>query len=116
MPKMRTTRILFILLATIFLFSCSPVTRSNGEVIDQSGKPLDNAIVKITGKSVAANTALEQTTKADGRYDFGDFAVSGEKPIEIKLSVTKSGYTTFTKELKFGEDNVDKIILELEKK
>ena len=113
---MRTAKILFLIIMVIILTSCYPITRSRGEVFDQNGKPLEKANVKIVGKSIAPKTEIENITNSEGHFNFGEVEVSGEKPLEINLVVSKSGYKTLTKELKFGEDNIDKIVLELEVK
>lgn len=109
---MKKVKVLFCLTIVFILTSCSPITRAKGEVFDSNGLPLTSVKLSIVGKSLNLNSKLEYLTKEDGRYNFGEFDVSTEIPIEIKLIAEKEGFKTFTKELKYGEDNVDKIILE----
>lgn len=113
---MKKIRLFLIFFSLLFLSSCSPITRSSGEIADISGNLLENVKVKISGKSLKQSENLEFITKSDGRFDFGELKVSAELPIELKLTVSKEGYKTITKEIKFGEDNKDKIILEAENK
>jgi hypothetical protein len=113
---MRKVKIVLFILILCFLTSCSPITRASGNVTDSNNMPLDNVKVKINGKSTDQKSNLELSTKSDGHYDFGEIYVSGELPVEIKLIVSKEGFKTFTKDLKSGENNVDKIILEREQK
>jgi hypothetical protein len=103
---------LAILSLCLFLFGCSPVTKASGSVTDKNGNPIESAKIEIKGKSVKNNFFL---TKTDGLYDFGEVEiVSHENPIEITLTVSKSEYKTFSKELRFGEDNKDTVVLETE--
>lgn len=101
----------FILLVCFCTMACSPITRVNGICFDENNAPLENVKVKLTGKSLAPQSKTEVNTTADGKYNFGEISVSGELPTEIILTATKDGFVTFSKELKFGEDNVDKITM-----
>ncbi|MBC7798304.1 MAG: carboxypeptidase regulatory-like domain-containing protein [Pyrinomonadaceae bacterium] len=100
-----------VLLACFCTIACSPITRVNGFCFDENNAPLENVKITLTGKSFASRGITEFITKADGKYDFGEISVSGELPTEIILTATKDGFATFSKELKFGEDNVDKITM-----
>ena len=111
---MKRIPLLLVFISLFFLTSCSPITRSSGEIVDSQGKPIDNVKVKLTGKSLKANNETEFSTKSDGRYNFGELKVSAELPTELKLTASKDGYKPVTKDLKFGEDNIDKIVLEME--
>lgn len=103
-------KIIVALFFCLLLLACSPVTTVSGSVIDKSGNPLEGVKAEIKGKSAKNDVYL---TKSDGLYDFGEVnIVSHENPIEITLTVSKSGYKTFSKELRFGEDNKDAIVLE----
>lgn len=109
-------RILLYLFIVTTLTACYPITRASGIIYDEHHTPLQNVLVRVTGRSVKLNKAkLEQITKSDGKYNFDEFHVSAENPIEIKLVIQKNGYKTLTKQLKFNKDNVDEIILESEK-
>ncbi len=55
---------------------------------------------------------MEQRTKGDGTFDFGNiFIISHQDPIEIELTVEKEGFIQFRKQLTFNAQNWDEIIL-----
>ena len=111
---MRRFQVICIFVVFCFLTSCSPVTRVSGSISDLNSVPLEGVRIKVIGKSIDSNANLEQSTKSDGQYNFGEIYVSSELPVEIKLVVTKDGFKPITKDLKYGEDNIDKIMLERE--
>lgn len=100
-----------VLLICFCTTACSPITRVNGICFDENNAPLEDVKITLTGKSLAPQSRRELSTKPDGKYDFGEISVSGELPTEVVLTATKDGFVTFSKELKFGEDNVDKITM-----
>ncbi len=102
--------ILAISFLSLLFLSCSPVTKASGSIIDETGNPLEGVQVEIKGKSAKADVFL---TKSDGLYDFGEVEImSHATPIEITLTVSKSGYKTISKQLSFGQENKDVIVLE----
>lgn len=112
MLEINKIKLFVIGISVFFLISCSPITRASGEVVDNNNNPVENARVQVVGKSLDPNKKIEQLTNFAGSYDFGEIYVSAELPTEIKLIVSKEGYKTIVKDLKFAESNVDRITLE----
>ena len=102
--------LILVVITSVFLAGCYPVTRSKGVIRDPQGQPVANATVKIAGKSAKPE---ELKTPPDGTFDFGDIEIiSHQDPIEIELTVEKEGFNKFSKQLAFNIDNRDEIILQ----
>jgi hypothetical protein len=114
---LKELKIAVVLICSVFLIACYPVTRASGIIYDENNVPLAMVKLKIEGKSVFPESKKEIITSADGKYDFGEVQLSTENPIEANLIISREGFEPFSKEIKFGENNVDKVILKvIEKK
>jgi hypothetical protein len=67
----------------------APTTRSlSGKVVDETGQPLDGALVTLTdNKSHVKTTAF---TKKDGRYNFDDLSFNNDYELQARYKESLS--------------------------
>lgn len=90
-----------LLTATIVLCltACDGFTTIKGKVVDQSGKPIQDALVIM--ETVSGGRKDEQKSKGDGSFTV--FFSHAPFNIELTLKISKPGYKTFNKRFKASE-------------
>jgi hypothetical protein len=83
-------------LVTILLMGCDAATSVRGIVRDRSGQPIAGASVKLV--RMRTGETIQQITGADG--SFSEQIIHGFLPGPFRLEVSKSGYETFTQDVK----------------
>lgn len=83
-------------LAIALLLGCDVFTSVHGEVRDAKGHPLAGASVRLV--ATKRGKISQRTTGEDGTFDVA--IAHGILPGSFRLEVSKSGYVTFTKDIR----------------